>query len=373
MAAPVITYLVPWSFARHVFRPETADASKPFQRLSYARAVVGLIAIVVLSTAATGDGGYALLERLSNAIIGFAVSAAVATCVVALYAVLFPRLLDDGARRMARVVFLRSALPIVVPVLIVLALVYLSKNEPPSGILFLLAFPLYAWCALLMPFMFFYGLRWVFGVGDVNPDLGPLVSTLAAVTTFWLDGVLPSYDPRPEGLQTFLKVCALLSVTALSIVESTALSKGYGAAFKGVSALVGVSMVASMVILAQQTSDPESSGLMFRTAVWRVELVQLRAVNGGVRAEVTYRNEISATQNIGCPSATGGSALVFAGETVAMTDGRCARAVGTVTAVRPGATLKTWGFFPVTVPEGERFAIRWWTFGTTRSSFVMPS
>ena len=59
------------------------------------------------------------------------------------------------------------------------------------------------WLAIYAFPMAWYSLRWTFGVGDVRPSLGPLVTSLAAGLTFTVDALkvkavqLPDTLPAP--------------------------------------------------------------------------------------------------------------------------------------------------------------------------------
>jgi hypothetical protein len=373
----LFTYILPWRLARHVFRPASANAAEPFQRLSDARAFAGIIAVLVLSVPTTGGFGYALNERFSNVLIGFGACAVVALCVTGLYAIVRRHTLDADQRKAVRAVLLRSALPILIPAMFVLTLMFVSRNEPPptgaGAVLFvLILLPLCTWSALLLLPMCYHCLRWAFGVGDVNPYLSPLVSTLSAAVAFKLDDFLPNYDIRPDGTQNLLKISALLSVIALSIVECTFLTTERRVARVTVPFLAGLAFTGA-VLIALPNADIGKNEVMFQTGEWTVMLDQLEPVEGGVRADVTYRNNLSIPRRITCSVGAVTSALVFATETVEMTDGRCVSAKRTITSIEPGGKFTTWAFFPTTRHRGEKVAIRWGNLGTTASDFVMPS
>ncbi|GIF42535.1 hypothetical protein [Actinoplanes xinjiangensis] len=376
--ADLSTYLVPWKFARYAYRPRSADETKPFQRLSTARAYVGLVAIFVLSLPYLSGFDFTN-DRINNSLIGFGATGVIAAVAAAVYAILGRP--DTTSRAAVLPVMLRGLVPPLVITLIFLFAYYVEKNDVKGDAgSFLLVYPFILWGALIVLPLLFHGLRWTFGVSEVHPLLAPLASSLGAVAAYLLDGALPTADLRPEALKAFLKMGALVSVIVLSLIETVALTAGASRA-KLTAVVAVVAAIATMIpfglplVRAQSTETrPQSTGLMYRDEDFKLELVQLRAVNGGIRADIDYQNRTNRTLELACPSKTGNSALVFENRVVLMTDGRCARVPrNTVVAVRAHQTFKTWGFFPVTAAKGESFKIRWWERGITKSSFAMPS
>jgi hypothetical protein len=437
-----LSWINPITCARNIFRPESADVEEPYQRYSDWRAGVGIACVLLLSLPGNRAADV-IVERLVNSYLAFFVSVTLVAVFSAVYRTLKSADMSDRSRRAINQVWLR--LLVLVGVFGLTAVVYvLNGGDGVPTAPYLMVPGL--WLALFSFPMTWYGLRWGFGVSDIHPFLGPLVTSLTAAASFIIDRHLETgIDLEPKFIQGAIKIAALVSVVILSICEANSIkrsrgdqrggaasfsrpprrrppysqlavtaffltifmppigipvtlvalvrvarNKERGAGLAVASLLVGIGIMAAVFNTVGQTSTAQGpeptrsppsrsgsrvgeNGLMFRTARWEVRLSRLREVDGGVRADVAYRNIGTVTTTITCDNPTGGSALIFASDTVPMTDGRCVSALGTVSWVKPGTTFRTWGFFPATGHQGEKFAIRWWSFGTTPPAFSMPS
>ncbi|HLU97283.1 MAG TPA: DUF4190 domain-containing protein [Thermobifida alba] len=203
----------PWTCASRFFRPDGADTTRPFQRLSDWRARIGAFFIIYLSIPATGWADL-VWNFIGKGSLSLFVGA-----FVALTAVLLFWLGSTPPRTPAVRYYLGASVRRSAGSLLITFLLGLSVR---AGLLPAVPFPLgwfLGWWVIIFALsMMWYALRWVFGVSDVHPLLGPVVSAATAVFAFTMETI--TVQPElPRDIHLLINVSGLVTVCLLAVCE----------------------------------------------------------------------------------------------------------------------------------------------------------
>jgi hypothetical protein len=228
-----ISWVNPWTCARNILKPASADDRERYHRISHWRAAIGFVAIVVLSVPVKNvTGDFILAERLFSAMLAFIATAIVAALVVGGYCVVRAGRLSVGQRRAAGQVAIRVVAALAVPGFVGAFAATHRADILDFGLLWSMAL---LWVAVFAPAAAWYTLHWVFGVGDLHPPLAPLIAVLTAAAAWGLDIALHTIDdPRDGTLNgTVIKIGAFLSVCVISAFEWRHVRKPQSASLAG--------------------------------------------------------------------------------------------------------------------------------------------
>jgi len=206
-------YANPWVFARNLFRPDTADTEKPFQRLSDWRARIGALFIIYLSIPTTGwqDIFWGFTEKASLSVFTGSVVALVA---LLLFWLGSTRPLSPATKYYAQTSLKRAAMSLV----ITMALATSVQFRLGAAIPFPFGWILGWWTIIFVFSMMWYSVRWLFGVSDANNLLGPVVCAITAVFAFTVEAIAKPPD-LPHDIQVLINVSGLLTVCLLALCE----------------------------------------------------------------------------------------------------------------------------------------------------------
>jgi len=206
------SYAKPWSLARIIFEPGTANPSEPFQLLSDWRARIGAVFIIYLSISYVGPD--IVWDFLENASINLFAGAFVAIAVVLIFWLTSPSPLSPTVRHNTWAALKRALLSLA----ITFAFGALVRANVVAAIPLLGLF-LGLWLVIFVLAMLWYCLRWVFGVSKADKLLGPVVSAVTAVLAFGWDAIGDEPDPRPDRIQAMIKLSGLATVCLLALWE----------------------------------------------------------------------------------------------------------------------------------------------------------
>jgi hypothetical protein len=203
----------PWTFARLLFKPPTADDDRPFQLLADWRARIGAVCIIWLSIPYVSIR-FLAWDFLDNASYGLFVGAFYAAAAAAIFWLIAAKPLSSTTRYHTKAALRRALLSLGITVAMGIVARIGIVGFPVLG--WLLGW----WMILLAIAMMWYCLRWVFGVGEADPLLGPVVTIATVVTAKAFAEFVPDdSDLRPGSLKDLIDVCGVSTVSALAVIE----------------------------------------------------------------------------------------------------------------------------------------------------------
>jgi hypothetical protein len=203
----------PWVFARHLFQPPGADPRETFQLLSDWRSRLGVFCVLWLSIPSVGIRfiGWDLLE---NAALSLAAGAFFAAAAAAVFWAAAAKPMAWRTEAYTKDAIRRALLSIAATI----AMGIIAR----TGIV---AFPILGWLLGLWLIVFaltmmWYCIRWVFGVDEANPLLGPIVTAMTTVSAFAVAKIVNPMDPRPHQVQQLIDYGGLATVLIIAVIEA---------------------------------------------------------------------------------------------------------------------------------------------------------
>ncbi|MBU2665609.1 hypothetical protein KOI35_19035 [Actinoplanes bogorensis] len=229
MRHPWYSWVNPWTCARNLFKPASANPYAPFQRLSDWRARIGLVAVVLLSVKNL-DFPFLLSDRIFGAQVSFVGGGIVVGLGVAAFWYRHPDRITGLVRVAVRQVLRRVAIMAVVAGGLLLSAVVVPESAqdatPDSSAVLWPIVIATAWLTVFGWSMMWYAIRWTYGVSEIDPMLGPAVTAVSAVVGAIVGQIVDLGDNRDPVVSTTITVVALVSVFAIAGAEAYLVRRG---------------------------------------------------------------------------------------------------------------------------------------------------